>query len=155
MKWLDIYLLSYVSLALHDILLLSPIEPIFLGKKNTKLAQNEVFQVLLKSDVWNFSVFCIKLQQRKTFKLTKMISRGKIWLKGFWVKMSSKWKFYEKVALTIFLFFLHKITIAFMLKINVLYFFWEKSCFEVFEVLMVSKINTWNISEFLHKARMA
>ena len=78
MKWLDIYLLSYVSLALHDILLLSPIEPIFLGEKNTKLAQNEVFQVLLKSDVWNFSVFCIKLQQRKTFKLTKMISRGKI-----------------------------------------------------------------------------
>ena len=64
-------------------------------------------------------------------------------------------KVYEKVALTIFLFFLHKITVACMLKINVLDFFWEKSCFEVFEVLMVSKINTWNVSEFLHKARMA
>ena len=154
MKWLDIYLLSYVSLALHDILLLSPTEPIFLEKKY-KIGPKWGFQVLLKSNVWNFSVFCIKLQQRKTFKLTKMISRGKIWLKGFWVKMSSKWKFYEKVALTIFLFFLHKITVACMLKINVLDFLGEKSCFEVFEVLMVSKINTWNVSEFLHKARMA
>ena len=130
MAWNGLIYTCYRMLVLHCMmfyfcLLLNP----YFWEKKYKIGPKWSFSSFIKVGRMAFFCFCIKLQQRKTFKLTKMISRGKIWLKGFWVKMSSKWKFYEKVALTIFLFFLHKITVACMLKINVLDFLGEKILF--------------------------
>ena len=57
-----------------------------LDQKSPKWTQNEVFQVLWKINLWNFSDFCMKSQQHKTCKCTWMIVLGKILFWGSWVK---------------------------------------------------------------------
>ena len=66
-----------------------------------KLAQNEVFQILKKIILWNFSdFFRMKLQQYNSLKLIRMTYLGKILQ---WVQ-NEFFEFYNKSIHWIFLF---------------------------------------------------
>ena len=41
----------------------------FCAKRSPKWRQNQVFQVLSKVNAWNFVIFCMMLQQHKSWKL--------------------------------------------------------------------------------------
>ena len=74
----------------------------------------------------------------------------------FWVKKGQNgpkirfFMFYEKVAPRIFLIFLHKVTVAYELKIVLKVFWVGKSCFEIFgpkgaSNWVLSNVSVWNL----------
>lgn len=145
--------------------LLDFLKKILYGGLGAKMG-SKVLQVLWKISKWNFSEFCMTLQQHTSLKIDLIDCIGKNFVFRFFGQNRSKMRLFKvlwKIKASNFSDFLHKVTVAFRFNADLNWIFWLKSWSKVLGPRKGQTGPKWGFSKswyaensnFMHEAAVA